>query len=333
MMKLITGLIPGLFLLFFITNSSLAQDLHSSNYYFNLPYLNPAESGAFLGNARVQGSYRDQSDAFFIKGYNSQIASVDMPLAINFLKKGWTGYGLGVYNDKAGDIGLRTTGISASLAYHYPFDKKNRQVLSVGFQILNTSRSVANPNNANFSDSFSGMGSGDISLVDNFSSNATDYNFGIRYRNFLNKSTHIVLGASVLHSFQSIRRGENNIQRRINIYSSVDYRVTNRVFLKPAIYASFSQSNFNIAPQLITEYLMSENLNLGAGLGYRVLDAIQVLGTAKYMGWEVGLAYDVTVSSARLYNNSRGGFEIGVKRIFIIHKKPKIDRVSICPTI
>jgi hypothetical protein len=67
------------------------------------------------------------------------------------------------------------------------------------------------------------------------------------------------------------------------------------------------------------------------GTGYRIGDALQLMFGLNFKKWDVGIAYDVTVSSASEYNNGRGGFEIGVFRIIEIPQKPTVIPSLICP--
>ena len=103
--------------------------------------------------------------------------------------------------------------------------------------------------------------------------------------------------------------------------------------LKPRIYTSFSKAAFNINPQFLGEYYLKDEFQIGAGLGYRVQDALQLLLFGKYKGWEVGMSYDFTVSSASRYNYGRGGLEIGLRKIFTLYKKPKIKSALVCPRL
>lgn len=321
------------FCFFFINVVVFAQDIHSSNYSYNSTYLNPAENGAFLGTVRVMGSYRDQFDAFFVEGYNTQVIGLDMPLNLAFLKRGWTGIGMGLFTDKAGELGLRSTGFSTTLSYHFPFDKNNNNVFSFGAQFSNISRSNANPDQAQFTDMLSGGGGVDLGLLENFSENYTDYNFGVLFRSNLSKTMKLKLGASVLHTFRSSKFNNNGIYRRVNAHADLPFIASKRLQFTPRIYTSFSKAAFNINPQFLGEYYLRKEFQIGAGLGYRVQDALQLLLFGNYKGWELGMSYDFTISSASRYNYGRGGLEIGLRKIFTLYKKPKIKSALICPRL
>ena len=67
------------------------------------------------------------------------------------------------------------------------------------------------------------------------------------------------------------------------------------------------------------------------GLGFRVNDAVQFLTAYVYKDWQIGIAYDLTVSSASEFNNNNGAIEIGLKRIFNVYKKPDVKPAILCP--
>lgn len=322
--------------LIFTCYFSYCQDLHSSNYDFNLMYINPAEAGAFLGTVRLQGSHRDQFDAFIEEGYSTQIIQVDMPLALKILKRGWTGYGLGVFNDKSGDLGFKNTGIIATLSYHYPLDRKYRRVLSAGFSLGRMQRSMNNSQAAKFSDALLGGGiSTDFGLLDQFNESYSDYNLGIKFRNIVSKEITYNLGFSTFHTFDISNNvgPSNKIWRRFNVYGTLDYRLNRDLTIQPRVFASFISKFHAVNIQTIARYNFQDKIVLGGGLGYRVGDALQVLLLANYRGWEIGMSYDVTVSSAGAYNNRQGALELGVKKIFILKKKPKTVLIDICPRL
>ena len=316
---------------------SSAQDLHSSNYDYNLMYLNPAEAGAFLGTVRIQGSHRDQFDAFIEKGYNSQIAQVDMPLAIKFFKRGWAGYGLGVLTDRSGDLGFRNSGLLATLSYHIPLDRKSRRIISAGLSVGRLQRSINNSSAAMFGDALlAGSGlSNDFNLLDQFDESYTDYTLGVKYKQVLSRKARLQVGGAVFHAFnlQKAVGFNNKILRRYSLYGIVDYQLSKNVILQPRLYTSFTGAFFNINLQSLVKYNYQEKITIGLGLGYRLQDALQAIITAEYQGWEFGIAYDVTVSSARIYNSGQGALELGVKKIFTLTQRPKTTRVKICPRL
>src|SRR5258705_12883031 len=86
--------------------SSVAQDLHFSQF-FEAPLLrNPSLAGIFTGDIRVQGVYRDQWNSF-TKAYRtgSLNAEVKFPVTNNdFITTG-----IQTLFDKAGTVGLTTT--------------------------------------------------------------------------------------------------------------------------------------------------------------------------------------------------------------------------------
>ena len=103
--------------------------------------------------------------------------------------------------------------------------------------------------------------------------------------------------------------------------------------IKPLLVYSRMIDFQNLFGQFNLEYRLNKKSStiIKGGIGYRTGDALQLLAGMIYKGWDVGLAYDFTVSSAAKYNNRFGGIEIGIKKIFISKKIPKIKPVIFCP--
>jgi type IX secretion system PorP/SprF family membrane protein len=316
-------------------NIGYTQDLHSSNYDYNPLYFNPAEAGSFLGTMRIHATHRDQYDAFIQEGYSTQFIQIDMPFAMAFLKRGWAGYSLSIYNDKSGDLGFQNTGVFTGFSYHYPFDKRNKQILSLGFQIQQQQRSLNNVDQANFSDVLISNGiSGDVSLLDQFKVNNTNYNIGLTYKYIINKQSQLKLGVASYHLLGRKKGAINNqIWTRYSAYSSIRYFINKRWMIEPRLYASLSDNAHNINFQTIAKYKYNYEMIMGGGLGYRVQDAMQLLLMMEYKKWEVGISYDITISSASEFNNRQGAFEIGLKRIFVFKKTPKLIYKELCPRL
>ena len=87
----------------------------------------------------------------------------------------------------------------------------------------------------------------------------------------------------------------------------------------------FGQVNLQYQPNRKSPTLLK------GGLGYRAGDALQFLAGMYYKGWDVGIAYDLTVSTARRFTNGFGALEIGIKKILIKNTKPEVKPVILCP--
>ena len=105
--------------------------------------------------------------------------------------------------------------------------------------------------------------------------------------------------------------------------------------IKPLLVYSRMIHFQNLFGQFNLEYRLNKKSStiLKGGIGYRTGDALQFLAGMIYKGWDVSLAYDLTVSSAARFTNRFGGIEIGLKKIFFSKKIPKIKPVILCPRL
>ena len=328
--------------LFLACFSVSGQDLHYSNYNYAPLYLNPANTGGFNGNIRAGASYRDQFRTFIGEAYQSTMLWVDSPVSFVVNEKMWIGIGLNMFADKTGDLGLGTSGAMGSFAYHFSFDENYRTVLALGVQYGAIQRKFSSANAAFFGDDQSptNQTSLDHELLEGFNTMYSDLNLGLTATFKTSKYNTLQLGASMYHInnprfFFGTGSAGSNVNPRLNVYTSFEMQLSNRFQLTPAAYYSRMGNAQNIQIQLNAKSLLKKGGNtlITYGMGYRISDAIQFFVGSIYKSWEFGISYDMTTSTARSFNNTVGGLELGVKKFITIHKKPKIKVLQICPRV
>ena len=108
-----------------------AQDIHFTLFDMSPLTLNPALSGAFEGTARLGGIYRAQSfDAVNVEQYETPSFYIDAPIIRGFRKQDWIGVGVAFYSDKAGRLGLETSGALLTASYHFALDQNRNNMLT-----------------------------------------------------------------------------------------------------------------------------------------------------------------------------------------------------------
>ncbi len=332
------------------------QDLHFSNYNFAETFFNPAQTGDFLGSYRISAIARDQWSTFIFEPYQTQMISIDSPQAFGFRKQDWIGLGLSVYSDKAGDIGFKSNGFVLSAAYHYALDKKQKQVLTFGAQYGQIQRNSTDPENALFEDDLNGSGtsSPDRALLEQFRDNYPDLNIGVQYKARHKKNDFFEIGISMHHLLNADFEGlgsQNDVPARLNFYVFHRHVFNKRFELKYGQWASSSgflskrqTFHMNVNIQLLGIYHLAKKkkgrkssekkqkeIDLLFGLGYRVGDAMIFTAGMNYEQWSIGFSFDMTISEASNYNSHNGAYELGLKRIINIYKKPTVDNVILCP--
>ncbi len=325
-------------LAFFLVLESSGQDIHFSNYNYSPLYLSPAKTGAFLGSYRLGANVRDQFSNFIQKPYQTLMAYSDMTIAFGLKDHHWIGAGINVFADRAGDLTYKNTGAHLSLAYHYAIDPKYKTVISFGFQFGMTKRDI-NSDNYNSAETLKGNSADpDMGLIQNFNPSVGDVNIGLALKRQLTKASYIDVGIAMNHLMQSEfsftgSSIQNPVARRLNVYAEYKIQSTSKLALRPMIVYSRMFKFQNLFGQINAEYKPNRKSDtiIKGGLGYRTGDAIQFLAGTVYKGLDIGIAFDLTISSAARFNNSNGGIEIGLKKIIKANRKPKRIPVLICP--
>jgi len=323
---------------FFINSMVYSQDIHFTNYSYSPLYLSPAKTGSFLGSYRIGINSREQFSNFIVNPYQTFMAYADMSIAFGLKPHHWIGVGINVYADKAGDLDFQNNGVQLSLAYHFAIDPKYRTVITLGLQYGMTRRNI-NSGNYNSTETLSGnMNDPDIGLLENFNPTISDVNIGLAIKKWTSKKAYFDVGISMYNLMQSKYTFsksslQNPINTRLNVYGEYHIQSTRLLAIKPLLVYSRMTNFQNLFGQFNLEYRLNKKSStfIKGGIGYRSGDALQFLAGIIYKGWDVGLAYDFTVSSAAEYTNRFGGIEIGIKKIFFSKKKPKVIPVIFCP--
>jgi type IX secretion system PorP/SprF family membrane protein len=319
-----------------------AQDLHFTNYKFAPLAINPAKTGAFYGSYRVSIVYRDQFDSFIQKGYKTSMLNLDGTLRLGFAENHWIGWGFNILTDKAGDLGFKNSGILGSVAYHMGLDKKLNNVITLGVQYGAIQRKLTQMNQAQFGDFLAEFNSGNTSFVSpdqqmfaGYQETYNDLNIGMQFKSVLSKRAGLELGGAVMHLVGSDRQRSimNKTFLRVNGHATLRYQTGKQFIIEPAIYVSSSQRFLDLSIQINGEYLLKDldQTILLIGVGHRINDALQFMVGMQYKRWLVGLSYDMTTSSASVYNSSVGGFEISAQYILNVFKRPDPEPAFFCP--
>jgi len=328
------------FLLVGLFYSSYSQDIHFSNYYYTPLYLSPAKTGDFASNYRVGGAIRDQFSSFFENPYQTVLAYVDTNIDFGFGEKHWISVGMNIHADRAGDLSYSNSGMLGSIAYHLPLDPSYKTVITAGVQYGVTQRNI-NGDSFRSEETLAGNNNDpDRMLLNDFNPSINDLNVGIDIKRWTSKTAYFNVGIAMNHILKPEFRFsgsniDNPVDRRMNIYAEYYVQSTKQLALRPMVVYSKIYNFTNLYGQFNVEYRVNKKSStlIKGGLGYRSGDALQMLAGLIYKGWDVGLAYDMTVSSAADYNSGFGAIELGVKKIFIVNKKPKVKLKALCPRL
>lgn len=343
----------SILLLFFLTTITLgtltAQDIHFTLYNMSPLTLNPAQTGAFYGTARVGGIYRDQWRTISnFEGYRTPSFYVDAPIIRGFGENDWVGVGGMLVSDRAGVGNLRTNQSMLSVAYHLGLGKEGNSVLTLGIQGGSISRRIdLNSTELIFEDeideSFGGGGlqiGGSEDRNGNGRKSFIDLGAGLMLRSRLNDQSTLELGAAVGHALtpeyniiQISRDSASNLPMIATAHGRLQYDLTDRWRFSPTFLFQTIEGTNEAMVQLWGGYLIKpeKNIRLNFGTGYRFGDAVPLMVGIDVDDLRVALAYDINTSSLSNVTNSVGGFEIAASYIFKIFKEPEVDPAILCP--
>lgn len=321
------------------TIAGKAQDLHFSQFFNSPLTTNPANTG-FIPDAdyRIGVHYRSQWSNIMAEPYKTMSAFGDVQLFKERLENGWVGLGGMILSDVAGTGALRSTKVYGSVAYHQLLG--NSSLLSAGFNLGWANKRI-DPSALKFPDQFDGkffdgeMPTGVV--LQNTSVSYFDMQVGMNYAYFPQENVYINAGYSIHHvnkpreTFFNDKTSDGIIPMRHIGFINAILKVDERVIINPNVYFTTQAGSSELTGGMNANYNLSEfgEKQLIAGLYYRYQDAV-----IPVVGLEVGtlkftFSYDVTTSSLKNYNNSRGASEFSlVKKGFY---PANVDRQSLCP--
>ena len=350
-------------LLFFFFTAILgtlqAQDIHFSLFNMSPLTLNPANTGAFFGTARVGGIYRGQwYNVSGADGYETPSFYADAPILRGFREQDWIGVGGMIFNDQAGSNKLRTNATMISASYHLGLGKDGKSVLTLGLQGGSVQRRYDpkdltvgdgfGPNLAynagNSSDPFVGGGT---SGGGRDKTDYLDFAAGLLFRSQIDETTNFELGVSGAHVtqpdylFGNLRENQDSINvdgagkrpLRLTAHTKYEWALTDRWSAAPTAMFQTSKGATEVSLQAWAGYLINPEMQvkLNFGLGYRFGDAGKVLLGLDYKHLRVAAAYDVNFSQLNSATNYQGAFEIAAWYIIKIYKDPEIKQTILCP--
>lgn len=333
-----------------------SQDIHFTNNNILPTFFNPAQTGAYSGTYRAGLILRDQWRPTKNLPYTSGGLFIDSPIVFGLNKQHWVGVGATLFYDQAGEVQQTWSGFVPGVSYHIGLDKKLRNVITLGVQYGFANRGY-DPLLA-FTE-FMGLGGDNDpdleritgnSATENFSAPTSHLNIGLLYKSNIDKFSKFELGGSYMNTLNSelVFKGTTStvpdtsitlsgIGRipegsRLNIHSKYRRATSRRMIWEPSAYLSFMPGASNINIQLRNEYLLKKkgDISLITGLGMRFGDSVQLLVGANYKGYLVSFSYDHTISEHLGYT---AAYELGVSRIFIVNKKPKVKPIIYCPRL
>lgn len=338
-MRLLKPLIIVLFCA--VSMTSMAQDIHFTQYNMSPLSLNPANTGNFYGTYRIGGIYRNQWASVITSPFSTPLFYIDAPIITGFRKRDWIGVGGTFISDKAGIAKLGSSTIMGSVAYHFAVNKKGTTILTLGVQVGKQNRSVSlTGDNIRFGEELDPdmiIKSQDHALGEK--SDFFDINAGLTLKTKLGTQTNMVLGFAMNHINNpkySIGGGgskeEQNLPIRYIGHGEINFDLNKKWVMSPTfLYQAIGTLN-EANVQLMGGYKLidtkEKKVKLNVGVGYRLGRNAEILLGMDYNDIKVGFGWDLNTSGL---NNGSYGYEIAASYIGKIYKKPKVNPVIFCP--
>jgi type IX secretion system PorP/SprF family membrane protein len=315
--------------LLFFSGLLQAQDVHFTQFFSNPLILNPAQTGFYNGNYRVGFNFKAQWP--WPAGntmYHTESPYVDFSIGENKLRSGWMGVGFSFLNDEAGDGRLTFRRIGLCYAYHQPFDRAKRFVLSAGISFHYSIRAIDftrfSFNNQWIDDSGFNLSisSNEPFLNERFS--YFDLAGGLNFSAKVSDKLKLFVGASLLHinqpknSFYG-RNEKLGLRYQVNIGSEIT--LSDNLSMNINAYYGFEKR----ASELLFGSMLAYNVSrygrnkadhsLYAGAYYRVKDALAPLIGYQYKQTRLLLNYDIVLSGLMRPGKGNGGPELSLVHV------------------
>jgi type IX secretion system PorP/SprF family membrane protein len=300
---------------------SNAQDIHFSQFYAAPLTLNPASTGDFKGNWRINNIYRNQWNT--IKpGYMSNALSFDMPV---YLVGEKFGGGFNLITDKSGPGNLNVAKINLSIAWHRTI---NQHAFHIGYQAGYIIKSV-DVDNLTFPDQFNWeTGSFDTKLSsydDRLNKNYSfvDMNLGFGWNRKFGSVTP-KFGFALFHinkPVDSFYKNAARLNTRSVITLNVKWDLNEKIYLEPDILYMKQQAATDFVAGIRAGRKFEDNASTitGVFVGLHArntftteTDAAIITAGINLKNIDAGLSYDLNVSSLQTATKSQGAFEISL---------------------
>ena len=325
-------------------SSLSAQDIHFTEVTQSPLTVNPALAGTTAW-IRAGLIYRTQWHSVTVP-YKTLGASFDIKAKKHWLKltkateryrqSGDDGFGWGVniYNDRAGDGQMGALQANASLAYQVMLD--DRSMLAGGLQGGIVQRSI-NYDRLYWGNQYDPTSStGYNTGIDPKENKASDHfiipdlSAGLAYTYKKNErymrgndALEFSFGAAMFHANKpkySFLGTEEKLYQRIVLHGFGTFGIKGTsLAVLPALMFSKQGPNREILAGALVRYMLQENSKVtgfikgsavSAGGYYRNRDAFAVALMYEFSSYGIGMSYDINVSGLKTVSSGRGGFEI-----------------------
>ena len=310
-------------------------DPHFSQYYMYPVYLNPALTGAFDGNVRVTGMYRNQ--------WSNITSPYSTPgISADFTTNKSMNFGVNLLNQSAGDGGYNYTTAYASAAFTgLRFGVNGSQRIVLGLQAGLISRRFT-PGKLTFGDGWNpvtGYNPGaSTEMLAKTSSSVFDAGAGAMYYDArANRKANVYIGASVAHLTQPkdhfAGTEDARLPMRYTLHGGIRFNISEQFSLVPnALYMRQGTASETMVGAY-AQFRASMRTDLMFGVNYRHKDAVAPYVGVTFNNLVIGCSYDANISDLGKMAGGSNAFEISISFIGKRKTKTDVEGNFICPRL
>lgn len=295
----------------FVSVNLFSQDIRFSQYYSTPLLYNPAFTGYFNGDVRASAIYKSQWQTPF-NAYRTIGGGADFSIAKQKFKGSGFGVGVHFFSDQAGDLNLNTNQLLLSLAYTQKLGQNMPNYLSAGFQMTGGNKSI------NFSNAIYETPGADIIGVDNY----WYYSMGLGILWYAEPADKVnfYLGGSAFNLLKPNQSfytdGRDALYVRYVGQAGLNFSVNNNIdFNTSTLYqrqGPFQEFMIGFLGRYDFSPSSNQNFKIGAGLWYRIQDALIPVVRVEYEDFNLTFNYDVNLSTLTRASRTNGGPEISL---------------------
>lgn len=325
--------------------------------------INPAMTGAFYGNLRVNAIGRDQGRP--VAGANNEFQDLsfmgDINIDFGLTDGDWISGGLTVSRSTSpGVVNFQRQFAGILGAYHLAFGRRKDKIFTIGAKYgayttaFKTSGEGVDPyglqNDMATSTDLSSLWT-EVGTMGEKSKN--DFMVGLMLTMPAGKNADVRMGVAMDRVLNPLIRSSNAVidtnmvnpnplvaqrfGRRINAHFSYFTSINKKLVFNPNIVFQKLGVSTNLLLQGLFKYAFNpeKKMVLNFGLGLRLVNStdIPVFIGLDVDSWRFGLAYDTNVAGLRPSNNTFGALELGIRKVFSWKKDPVVNPKFICPRL
>ena len=306
-------------------------DPHFSQYYAYPMWLNPALTGVFDGDMRINLNAKQQWSGLG-GGYNTAGVSMD------FLPAEKLAIGINILDQAAGTAGYNYFTGYGSIGYGIAVSEDGMKKLHFGLQAGVINRSF-DPSKLQLDDQWNpitGFDAGSPSFETFTTTNAMIFDASVGafyYDSDPEHNANLFGGISVAHLTQpkdpfAIGGLNSKLPMRYTLHGGMRFKANDDVDITPHLLYISQQHNQIKAFGVYSEIKTQDDKGLVLGAMYRWNDAA-IADVGYHLGnLTIGLSYDFNTSALNTASNGQGGFELSVSYIF--HKRTQ-GPAPVCP--